>query len=133
MLTLMKIILQDFIVLNNINNWVTYVVSAGVLYQIYYSPSHTLSVTNNTYGIYFNTASPILSNQNKSTIGCQLQTPQIRAVVGSSYMHADSFSALNLNNSNIHMKVKLYSTEDTAMSSLHRRIKELYNINHNIT
>ena len=119
--------------LNNINDWVTYVVSAGVLYQIYYSPSHTLSVTNNTYGIYFNTAAPILSNQNKSTIGCQLQTPQIRAVVGSSYMHADSFSALNLNNSNIHMKVKLYSTEDTAMSSLHRRIKELYNINHNIT
>lgn len=114
---------------NNINDWTTYAISTGMNYSIYKTAGGVPTITQNTYGLYFNTSSPALSNQNKNPFICNLRTPQVRAIVGNSYMPSDAFSLLDMNNSNIHMKVKLYSNTNNIMHSMMNRIRELYSIN----
>ena len=112
--------------INNINDWTTYNISAGMHFSIYRTASGGTQLTQNNYGIYFSNSSPSFSNQNKNPFTCNLKTPQVRAAVNNSYMPSDAFSLLDMNNSTIHMKVKLYSNTDNIMHSMMNRIRELY-------
>lgn len=118
---------------NNIKDWVTYAIAPSVFFQIYTNSNGSLSVTNNTYGIYFGVQYPRLSNQNKPIIGCNVYEPSISARAHNDYMRAGAFDLLDLDNSNIHIKVRIYGASENTMSAINDRIKELYNINHNIT
>ena len=117
--------------INNINDWVTYTISASTHFSTQRTASGGIQITQNTYGIYFNNPSPTFSNQNKNPFTCNLRTPQVRVVANNNYMHSDAFPLLDMNNSTIHMKVKLYSNTNTIMHSMMNRIRELYISNNN--
>lgn len=118
---------------NKVNNFVTDIGSSNILYSIYYNVDNELVGGNNVYGIYYTNEYPRLRNQTQPQIGCNLYTPVVRASANNNYMHADAFNLLDLNNSNINMKVKLYSASRNIMSVINDEIRNLYDINHNIT
>lgn len=117
--------------MNNVNDWTTYAVSSNMHFSIYRTAAGGIQLTQNTNGIYFTCPNPTFSNQSKNPFTCNLVTPRARAIMHNSYMPSDAFSLLDMNNSTIHMKVKLYSSANNIMHSMMNRIKELYIINNN--
>ena len=123
--------LQNFI--DNINDWVTYAASTSVTFMIFYNASGSVTVTNNTYGLWFTNKAPNFSSQNKSEFGCHINAPNLRANVNNSYMTADNFAAINLNNSKFYTQMTLYELTDNMMSQINERIRHQYDLNNNIT
>lgn len=119
---------------DGIYNYVTYSNIGSMVTNLYRGvTSGSYNLTHNTYGFYFSHNSPTFSSQGQSEVGCNLRTPLFRVNAQDTYMHANSFSLINLNTSKFYMQVNLYGAETNMYRYYLEVTKSLYDICHTET
>jgi len=91
--------------------------------MIYYNASGNITVTNNTYGLYFTGKPPTFSSQNKAEFGCHIYGPTLRANANNSYMVGSNYSLLDLTNSKFYIQATIYESDNNQMSAIHERFR----------